>query len=68
MDYRVAFKNGMVVRIEAESVHAAPNSVIIFRKGNDEDQDVYVSTSDVLFIAPKTRSSVDHVAVGPSEK
>lgn len=66
MQYRVGFKNGMVVQIEAESVHDVANSSINFRKGKDHDQDVYVSTSNVLFIAPADRSGVEYRAVAPT--
>lgn len=66
MEYKVGFKNGVVLRIQADSVHASAHSIISFRKGNDEDRDIYVSTADVLFIVPKERASIAHYAVGPS--
>jgi hypothetical protein len=66
MEYKVGFKNGMVINVEAESVEAQQDGPIYFFKGEKVDQDVYVSANNVLFIAPTERSSVKWGAVGPS--
>jgi hypothetical protein len=67
MQYRVAFRNGMEAIIEAESLQAASQASVYFVKNSKYDNDVYLSTSEVLFVAPVERSSIERGAVRPSE-
>lgn len=65
MKYRVAFRNGMVVIIEADTIGAASHAGINFANEGKPDSESYVSASDVLFVAPEGRSHVEHQAVNP---
>jgi len=67
MKYRVGFKNGMVVTIEAHSVTARDHTNIRFYTddGNNNDDQRYVRASAVLFVAPIEDSHVERGAVAP---
>jgi hypothetical protein len=71
MKYRIGFKNGMVVTIDAESLLAAEYNHMEFKKAKDnkeQDYDRYISSTEVLFVAPADQSYVEHLAVGPTVK
>jgi hypothetical protein len=71
MKYRIGFKNGMIVTIDAESLIASEYNYMEFRKAKDnqeKDSDRYISSTEVLFVAPADKSYVEHLAVGPTVK
>ena len=68
MKYRIGFKNGMVITIDAEAIIATAFDRIDFKKGNDTDYERYVNSSEVLFVAPADHSHVQHLAVAPAVK
>ena len=71
MRYRIGFKNGMVVTIEAHSITAVDSTNIKFRKDDDVnkwDAWRYVNASQVLFVAPVEDSDVERGAVRPTSE
>jgi hypothetical protein len=66
MKYRIGFRNGMVVTIEAHSITAIDHTNIKFRKDDDQnkwDAWRYVNPGQVLFVAPVEDCEVERGAV-----
>ena len=66
MKYRVGFKNGMTITIEAESLFAASHTQINFVTGEKADKNTYLLSPEVLFIAPAEASRVECEAAASS--